>query len=157
MVAGASGLGLHTSAKVLPGAPQIREIPGRAAWQPSVVRLDSSLVFTPLDEGNLLSRRLEQNTARSLSAHLAVSASRFYGIERYEMSKVQCALTGADAGLTLGLIAGALGMTAGLWDERTAWYLGGAAAALGTLWGASMADEPKFRVRIRWDDSDRRP
>ena len=124
---------------------------------PVVVRLDSNLVFTQLDEDRVLAQRLKQNTARPLTGYLSVSADRFYGIEHYELSKFQCAVLGADKGLTLGLIAGALGMTAGLWDERASWYIAGAAAALGILRGSSMADEPQFRVRIRWDDGDREP
>lgn len=128
---------------------------GDAQSEPAVLPLDSSLVFVPLDESGVLSRRFEENTARPLSAYLAVGADRFYGFERYELSKAQCALYGADSGVTLGLIAGALGMSAGLWDERTAWYIAGAAAVLGALRGASMADEPAFRVRLRWDDTDR--
>jgi hypothetical protein len=119
-----------------------------------VVEFDSNLVFTPLDEHDLLARRLEENTARPLTSYLAVSADRFYGIERYELSTTQCALFGADTGLTFGLIAGALGMTAGLWGEETAWYIAGAAAALGAFQGLSKADDPGFRIRLRWDDSE---
>ena len=134
-----------------------RKKPAEPRSEPRVVELDSTLVFTPLDGRDLLTHRLQQNTARPLSSYLAVSAERFYGVERYELSKTQCALFGADTGMTLGLMAGALGMTVGLWDERTAWSIAGAAAALGAVRGMSVADEPAFRIRLRWDDSSRGP
>jgi hypothetical protein len=125
--------------------------------KPAVAQTDSSLALVPLDDGHVLSQRLEENAARPLSTYLAVGAREFYGIERYEMTRLECALTGLDSGLTLGLFAGALGMTAGLWEERTAWYVVGAAAALGALRGVSKADDPAFRVQLRWENPDRGP
>lgn len=141
-----------------PGQPASAARPDTAAGRtkPAVVRTDSALVFVPIESGNVFSRRFEENGARPLSTYLATSAREFYGIERYEMSKFECALSGADTGLTLGLIAGALGMMAGLWDERSAWYIAGAAAVLGAFRGVSKADDPAFSVRLRWEE-DRRP
>lgn len=126
----------------------------RDSTRSGLVELDSAIVFQPLGESGVFSRRFEQNTARPLTTYLAVSADRFYGIERYELSRTQCALVGADTGLTLGLMAAALGMTAGLWDDETGWAIAGAAAVLGALRGASKSDEPEFRIRLRWEDPD---
>ena len=46
------------------------------------------------------------------------------------------------------------GASSGMFDEETSWYMVGAAAALGALFGTMKADDPKFSVRLRWEPSD---
>jgi hypothetical protein len=116
-----------------------------------VVRLDSNLVFSPAADRDPLRLRLEQNTARPLSAYLSTSTERYFGFERYKPSALECALDGAGTGLTLGMAAAAAGMTFGGWDESAGWYIAGAAALTGALLGAKKADEAGWKVRIRWD------
>jgi hypothetical protein len=118
-----------------------------------VVRLDSNLVFTPAPHRDPLVLRLEENTARPLSTYLSNPKERFFGIERYKPSMLECTLTGAGAGLTYGLAAAAAGMSMGAWDESTGWYMAGAAALAGAVFGAKKADDAGFRVRIRWEPS----
>jgi len=134
------------------------QAPADSLPKPSVVRSDSRLVPAPLEARISLTDRFEQNTARPLATYLGVSAARFYGWEWYELPRFECVLGGADIGLTCGLIAGAAGMTSGAWDEPTAWYIAGAAAMLGAIFGGKvMADDPQFRVRLRWETSDHDP
>jgi hypothetical protein len=120
----------------------------------SVVRLDSNLVFTPPTEDDPLAFRFQSNTARPLSAYLSTSADRFYGFERYKLSRLECAWEGAGMGMTLGMIAGAAGMASGLFDEEESLYAVGAAMALGALFGAMKADDPNFSVRLRFEPAD---
>jgi len=123
-----------------------------------VVRADTSLVLPAAGNRDPLTLRLEENTARPLSTYLATNAERFVGIERYELSRLQCAMSGAEMGFQYGLFAGAAGLASGAWDERTGWYIAGAAALAGAIFGGTAkADDPGFRVRLRWDDSDRDP
>jgi len=124
--------------------------------KPAAVRLDSALVSKPAGSSLRLMQCFQENAARPFSSYLARNAWRAYGLETYEMSRLQCAVAGADMGLTLGLIAGAAGMMSGALDEKQGWYVAGAAAALGALFGGAVkADDPSFRIRLRWDDSDR--
>jgi hypothetical protein len=122
------------------------------------VRSDTSLVVTPFTTSISLTERFEQNTARPLSSYLGVSAARFYGWEKVERPRYECVLLGADMGFTYGLVAGAAGMSAGVWDEPTAWYVAGAAAMLGAILGNKlMANDPAFRVRLKWEPSEHDP
>jgi len=131
------------------------QTPADSLLKPSVIRSDSALVPASLEARMSLTDRFEQNTARPLSTYLGVSAARFYGWEWYELPRFECVVAGADMGLTCGLIAGAAGMTSGAWDEPTAWYIAGAAAMLGAIFGGKvMANDPQFRVRLRWETSD---
>lgn len=83
---------------------------------------------------------------------LVVRFDRLYGIERYEVSRARVALEAAEMGASLALFASALGTTFGVWDEDTSWYVVGAAAAAGALWGGTaLADEPKWRIRYKWE------
>jgi hypothetical protein len=126
---------------------------GERRSEDGVVRLDSNLVFSPAGHRDPLVLRLEENTARPLSTYLSTPKERFFGIERYKPSAFEYTLEGAGAGLTYGLVAAAAGMSLGAWDENTGWYIAGAAALTGALFGAKKADDPGFRVRIRWDPS----
>jgi hypothetical protein len=124
----------------------------------TAARSDTSFVPTPFQPSISLTDRFQQNTARPLSSYLGVSPERFYGWKTYELSHYECVLGGADMGMTFGLIAGAAGMSTGAWDERTAWYVAGAAAALGAIFGSKvLSNDPQFRVRLRWEASDHDP
>jgi hypothetical protein len=84
--------------------------------------------------------------------YLAARTDRLYGIERYEVSRMAVALEAAEFGASAALFAGALAETFGLWDEDVSWKLIGAAAAAGALWGGTVrAEDPKWRVRYRWE------
>jgi hypothetical protein len=111
---------------------------------------------------NFLQEYLRQSAERSFAnANLAVYSERFLGIERYQATGLELALEGIGTTATLGLFAGAVANTAGLWDEDTSWYIVGAAAALGAVLGYSRVNDPKKRTRYRWsidiDSADRNP
>ena len=123
-----------------------------------VVPTDTSLALPPAGNRDPIVLRLEENTTRPLSTYLTTNARRFVGIERYELSRFQCAVSGAEMGFKYGLFAGAAGMASGAWDERTGWCIAGAAALAGAIFGGTVkADDPGFRVRLRWDASDGDP
>jgi hypothetical protein len=111
---------------------------------------DGTRVFLPPSGSDVLDTPFRSNTERPLSMYLARNTRLLYGYEFYQASEFQCAWEGAGMGMTLGMCAGALGMTAGLWDEKSSWYIAGAMAALGAIWGRSKADDPGFTVRVRW-------
>ena len=95
------------------------------------------------------------NTAVSShpDASLSATANRLCGFRTYELTRMGCALKGAEAGATLGLFVGALGNTTGMWNERNSWFLVGAATALGAILGGTAgADSPKWRVHVTIDD-----
>ena len=120
-----------------------------------VVHLDSSLVLTPVESKAELMDPFRQNTARPLTSYLSTNADRFYGFNRYKLSRYDCALQGMGMGMKIGMIGAALGMTLGDWDESTGLYIAGAAALLGALWGGTIkADDPKWNIQIRWEPPD---
>lgn len=127
---------------------------GEDSTKTVIVRMDSNLVLTPEAGDDPLTFRLRNNTARPLSAYLSTSNDIFFGYKRVKLSRLECAWEGAGVGMTLGMIAGAAGMTSGMFDEDASWYVIGAAAALGALFGTMKADDPKFNVQIRWEPSD---
>jgi len=74
------------------------------------------------------------------------------GARRVELSRADCALKGFGRGASLGLWLGALAMTTNMWDERTSWYVGGAAAAAGALLGGTLGVESDaWRTRYDWE------
>jgi len=118
--------------------------------RPSVLGDIESARFTGPGE-NLFQGYMRETAERQFAgANLTVLSNRFFGIERYQASSFDLAFEGAGAGATLGLFAGALANTAGVWDEDTSWYIAGAAAALGAFLGYSSADDSKKRTRYRW-------
>ena len=120
-----------------------------------VVRLDSSLVLTPVEGLDALSDPFALNTARPLTSYLATSADRFYGFRRYKLSRFDCTLQGAAVGMQIGMIGAALGATFADLDEDTGWYIAGAAALLGAIWGGTVkAEDPKWNIQIRWEPPD---
>jgi hypothetical protein len=129
------------------------QTPGERRADDGVFRLDSNLVFSPVRELDPLALRLEQNTARPLSAYLSSRSERYFGFETYKPSMFECALDGAGAGLTVGMAAAAAGMSLGAWDESAGWYIAGAAALTGAIFGAKKKDDAGWKVRIRWEPS----
>jgi hypothetical protein len=78
-----------------------------------------------------------------------------YRYEVYHASPYECALRGAGAGATLGMAAGAFGMMAGAWDEENAWYIAGAMAAVGAIFGTAKSDDPSWNLQIRLHENQR--
>ena len=75
------------------------------------------------------------------------------GLRSYEMSRGDCTLKGLGAGASLGLWLGALAMTTDAWDERTSWYMAGAAAAAGAVLGGTIGvSSEAWRTNYKWDE-----
>ena len=127
---------------------------GKDASKGGVVRLDSNLVLTPDRADDPLAFQFRNNTARPLSAYLSTSNNAFFGYKMVQLSRMECAWQGAGVGMTLGMIGAAAGMASGMFDEDASWYMVGAAAALGAIFGATKADDPKFSVQLRWEPTD---
>lgn len=90
-------------------------------------------------------------TAAADGGTLITYHARFLGLEPYELTRFDTALEGAGRGMTLGLLAGAIGTTTGMFGEDTAWYVAGGMAALGALFGGTYgAPDPAHRIRYRW-------
>jgi len=72
---------------------------------------------------------------------------------RIELSRLDYVLQGAGAGANAAMFIGAMANSAGLWDERTSWYLVGAAAGLGAVLGGTVGvpEDSGSRVRIEWE------
>ena len=74
------------------------------------------------------------------------------GFEVYRLSRMQCTIKGAGMGATAGFMAGAFGEMAGAWDEKNCWYIAGAMAAFGALYGGGIkADDEGWNLKIRLD------
>ncbi len=106
----------------------------------------SSLLHFPSNLENI-------NTNLVFSVRKQRPANSLMGYEIYRASRMQCTVKGASAGATLGLMAGAFGEMVGAWDDDTSWYIGGAMAAFGALYGGKIkADDDGWSLQIRWDD-----
>ena len=93
------------------------------------------------------------NTNLVFSVRKQRPANSLMGYEIYRASRMQCTVQGASAGATMGLMAGAFGEMVGAWDDDTSWYIGGAMAAFGALYGGKIkADDKGWNLQIRWDD-----
>ena len=101
-----------------------------------------------------LQNYFHENAAGShYDAVLSVTANRLCGFRTYELSRVGCALKGAETGATMGLFIGALGNTTGLWNERSSWFLVGATTALGAILGGTLgAENHAWRIQITHDE-----
>jgi hypothetical protein len=74
------------------------------------------------------------------------------GFEVYRLSRMQCTIKGAGAGMTAGFMAGAFGEMAGAWNEKTAFTIAGALAVFGALYGGGVkADDDGWNLQIRLD------
>ncbi|MFH1681725.1 MAG: hypothetical protein ABIH26_13920 [Candidatus Eisenbacteria bacterium] len=69
-----------------------------------------------------------------------------------ELSRFDCALKGAGAGMQMGLFLGALaGELRGTGNDPVDWYLMGACAATGALLGGTVgAETSSWNVRCEW-------
>lgn len=108
--------------------------------------------FTPSDF--LRDYRITNPAQVPSDAYLTAFSAQWYGYRIDELSTVELALEGVGAGVTVGMFLGAIGNTLQLWDEDKTWMLVGAMSALGAAWGASHADNPEWRYRLRWDEQD---
>jgi hypothetical protein len=98
---------------------------------------------------------LRNNIAMPTGGYLAQTPDRLYGMRRYELTTFQTTLEGAAMGVTVGMFAGALANTFGLWNENASWYAAGAMGALGAILGGTYGQSNKgFSVRYDWDLSD---
>jgi hypothetical protein len=79
-------------------------------------------------------------------------AARFCKLERHEPTSAELALQGLGMGASVGLCAGALGSSFGLWDDDKALLMMGAMSALGAVYVATKADDSSWRYRYRLRD-----
>ena len=127
---------------------------GSRGWQNALTRYPTDAVLVPRGSIGVSDRNILGTSARPLSS-LSMTAYplRFYGLEPYELSRFDCIVQGVDMGLTMGMFVGALGSTAGIWDDENAWYIVGAMAAMGALLGGtSWEKNPNWRIRYRWEE-----
>lgn len=99
----------------------------------------------------MMDRRSQASTTVSLYSRPDLNLGLLSGYRVYKASPYECTLRGMGAGMTVGMAAGAFGMMTGAWDERRAWYVAGAAAAMGAIFGRVKSDDPEWNIRIRWD------
>lgn len=86
----------------------------------------------------------------SLSVAFAPRMPNLSGFEAYRLSRMRCAIKGAGMGATAGFMAGAFGEMGGAWGEGTSWYIAGAMAAFGALYGGGIkADDERWNLQIR--------
>jgi hypothetical protein len=95
--------------------------------------------------------RFQSRMRLSFSSRPELDMHTLLGYRMYRASTYEMALQGAGAGMTMGAMAGAFGMMTGAWDEREAWAVTGAAAALGAIVGTVKSDDAEWNIRIRWD------
>lgn len=133
-----------------------QSIPDVSLRNPTLLSpFDQARVFVPPDP---TAGYLENYFQRALAdpdyeLNLAMNAYRMYGLERYELTRMESVLYGADRAAMVGLFAAAVGQFAGLWDERTSLYMTGAAAALGAAWGGTLGHgDDDWRIRFRWEN-----
>ena len=130
---------------------QTADVSDTLSAQPVSLPEDSSSAYS-LDMLLLLMEdRLQSSTSLSFYSHPDINRHTMFGYEVYRVSPYECALKGAGTGMTLGMATGAFGMMTGAWDERRAWYIAGAAAVAGAIFGTAKSDDPEWNIRIRWD------
>jgi hypothetical protein len=96
-----------------------------------------------------MDNHLRSTTSLSFYSRPDINRYTMFGYEVYRASPYECALQGAGMGMSLGMAAGAFGMMTGAWDERRAWYIAGATAAAGALFGTAKSDDPGWSIRLR--------
>ena len=119
---------------------------------PDTVPVDSSAVSPTRSLLFLPDRFYQTGTTLTFSMKPQSDHLRLFGYRKYEATRLECAYQGAARGVTLGMAAGAFGMMVGAWDEEETWYIAGAMAALGALYGGFIKDDaPSWKLRIRYD------
>lgn len=119
--------------------------------EPLTNQTDSSYVWSFDQLMLLMDRREQASTTISVYSRPDLNLGLLYGYRVYRASPLECTLKGMGAGMTAGMAAGAFGMMTGAWDERRAWYVAGAAAAVGAIFGRVKSDDPEWNIKIRWD------
>ena len=98
----------------------------------------------------LPARYYHTNINFDLSAIEVPHKPNLSGYEVYRLSRMRCTIKGAGMGATAGFMAGAFGEMAGAWDEKSCWYIAGAMAAFGALYGGGVkADDKEWNLQIR--------
>jgi hypothetical protein len=112
--------------------------------------IDTIVVRPGISHLVLPSRYYRADVEYLLSQPARIQAPNLSGFEFYRISRMRSTLEGAGMGATDGLMAGAFGEMAGAWDERSSWYIAGAMAAFGALYGGGIkADDENWNLRIR--------
>ncbi len=117
--------------------------------EPVPARSDSSLNVSLGMLMLMMDNRTRVATSLSFYGRPDLNLPALYGYEVYRASPYECTLRGAGMGMSLGMAAGAFGMMTGAWDERRAWYIAGAAAAGGALFGRAKSDDPGWSIGVR--------
>lgn len=133
----ALGLILATAQADIPvfDAPDTVVVEARRQWMP---RPQVSLLYESLRPSLRSPGLLKVPSPASFPTHLPT----------IELTRLGRIAYGADAGAYGGLSAGVLGSWLGLWEERKAWYLMGAGAAVGAILGG-VSTGKNSRVQIR--------
>jgi hypothetical protein len=78
--------------------------------------------------------------------------TELYRPRLYRLSRFDCALRGAGAGMQLGFVLGSLADEFGAApNDRFRWYLGAAAAATGAILGGTLgAEDSRWNVGVEW-------
>jgi hypothetical protein len=127
------------------------------------LRVPALFYSPPLDAKPLLGREpgpapppADEPRAFSLMAQSRSSLfDRIYGPDVVVLSRSESALKGAGLGMKAGWVAACLARQTGMWNDRTSWYMAGAAAAAGAiLGGTAWADNPSWNIRVEWDDDE---
>jgi hypothetical protein len=135
-------------------------LPVKAAGQgiADSARVDTIVVRPRPSCLNLPSQYYHTKIEHSLMATAAPGIPNLSGFEVYRLSRMQCAIKGAGAGVTAGFMAGALGEMAGAWDEKSSFYIAGAMAVFGALYGGGVkSDDDGWNLQIRLDRDDSPP
>lgn len=111
------------------------------------------LGFRPvIAQSSAVVEREDLGSTPALTLKSFSSAGQYDFVRSYELSRFDCALKGAGAGTTLGLCLAALANSNGMYHERTAWYVGGACAAVGAILGGTVgADNSAWNVGYEWE------
>ncbi|MFH1278482.1 MAG: hypothetical protein ABIK65_08900 [Candidatus Eisenbacteria bacterium] len=112
-------------------------------WKPGV----------PLGLSSPPSPRSAPGGRLSLSHVRTLPVESIFRPRTIELSRFDCALKGAGAGMRAGLFAGLLARELGAFDSgRVPWQWAGAAAAMGALFGGTIGSEDsRWNVEVRWD------
>jgi hypothetical protein len=123
---------------------------------PSLIKLlktDSTMTPPPDSAGTSRHDNFLRNSGYGgPGTYLSTRSNLFFGYEKYQLTRFDRMLEGAQMGAKAGLLLSAVGTTAGMWDEKDSWYLVGALSALGVLLREVTSDEtPEWRIRLQWE------